>query len=61
MNPIHVGRVDGWVQGLDLGKGRKLLATSNKRKNPTILPVFAASNFARIRKENLRDFSRKML
>ena len=29
-------------------------------KNPTPLPVFGTSNFARTWKENLRDFRRKM-
>ena len=34
--------------------------TAVKRKNPTPLPVFVASNPARIWEENLRDFCRKM-
>ena len=35
--------------------------TAVKRKNPTPLPVFAASNFVRVWRENLQDFCRKML
>ena len=35
--------------------------TAVKRKNPTPLPVFVASNFAWVWRENLQDFCRKML
>ena len=33
--------------------------TAVKCKNPILLPVFAAANFARVWKENLQDFLRK--
>ena len=40
---------------------RALSHTAVKRKNLTPLPVFAASNFVRVWRENLQDFCRKML